>query len=251
MAEVMEQLLGLSHRIGLAGNLAILGEGNTSAKTGTDRFIVKASGSSLATLTAEQVTECSIPKLMEVIDAPGDKYSDVEVDGKLMEARLSPAARKPSVEAYFHAYLLTLPGIEFVAHCHPDAVNGIMCSPLAEKFARQRQCPDEVVCCGGESLYVPYVDPGLRLAQVLKQEVKEFVGRTGKLPKVILLGNHGVICPAASVNGAWAALAMTVKAAHIFATATALGGAKPLPAEDIARLDGRPDEHHRRAVLGI
>lgn len=251
MSEALSQLLSLSHQIGRAGDLAILGEGNTSARTGDDSMIVKASGSSLADLTAEQVTECRISTLLEAIDAPEGRFSDIEVDEKLMASRVSPTSRKPSVEAYFHAYLLTLPGVKFVAHCHSEAVNGILCSPLAQQFARQRQCPDEVVCCGGESLYVPYVDPGLRLARVLRTEVRALVQRTGRLPKVILLGNHGVICPAGSVNGAWAALAMCVKAARVFTAAVTLGGVRALPQEDIDRLEGRPDEHHRRAVLGI
>lgn len=249
MPEPLDSLLSLSHRIGQAGDLAILGEGNTSARTGDDTFVVKASGSSLATLAPDQVTECRTSTLMRAIEGP--EMPDKEVDELLLASRVSPNAKKPSVEAYFHAYLLTLPKVAFVAHCHPEAVNPILCSPHAVRFAAHRQCPDEIVCCGAESLYVPYIDPGLRLARALKTEVRSFVSRTGKLPKVILLGNHGVITPAGSANAAWAALAMICKAARIYRDAQILGGSKPLPPEDVARLDGRPDEDYRRAVLGL
>ncbi len=226
-----------------------MGEGNTSARTGDDTFLVKASGSSLGTLAADQLTECRLSTLLEVIDRP--ERSDREVDAMLLASRVDPSAKKPSVEAYFHAYLLTLPKVSFVAHCHPEAVNPILCSSHAERFATHRQCPDEIVCCGAESLYVPYIDPGLRLAVELKSAIRSFVGRTGKQPKVILLGNHGVIAPAGSANAAWAALAMICKAARIYRDAEILGGSKPLPPEDVARLDGRPDEDYRRAVLGL
>jgi rhamnose utilization protein RhaD (predicted bifunctional aldolase and dehydrogenase) len=251
MTNVLDQLLDLSHRIGTHGGLAILGEGNTSAKVDGDRMLVKASGFQLATLPAEGVTQCSISRLMAAVDGPA--VVDGRVDELLLESRLDLAAKKPSVEAYFHAYLLTLPGVQFVAHCHPNLVNAILCAPLEvrERFARQRQCPDEVVCCGAESLLLPYVDPGLTLARELREGVRGFVGRTGKPPKVILLGNHGIICPSSSVAGAWAALTMAVKAAEVFLGAMGLGGAVPLPAEDVARLDGRPDEAYRRAILGI
>jgi len=46
-------LLALFHELGREDRgLAILGEGNTSARLSTDAFLVKASGSNLATLPA-------------------------------------------------------------------------------------------------------------------------------------------------------------------------------------------------------
>ena len=48
-------LLDLSHELGVGHwKLAILGEGNTSAKLGHNTFLVKASGSNLATLRGHQ-----------------------------------------------------------------------------------------------------------------------------------------------------------------------------------------------------
>src|SRR5208283_2371092 len=105
--------------------LAILGDGNTSARVSQKTFLVKASGSSLGTLTKSDVVECRADVLLALLD---DKTtSDDQVDRKLMAARVDAAARKPSVEALFHAWLLTLPGVEFVGHAHAPAVNSILC----------------------------------------------------------------------------------------------------------------------------
>jgi rhamnose utilization protein RhaD (predicted bifunctional aldolase and dehydrogenase) len=100
--DVLNSLLALSHDLGREDrDLAILGEGNTSTRTGPDSFLVKASGSSLGTLTAAQVTACRIAPLVALLDHA--TFEDTAVDQALLDARIDPAARKPSVEAMFHA----------------------------------------------------------------------------------------------------------------------------------------------------
>ena len=55
----LNQLLDLSHQLVLEERkLAILGEGNTSTRVTDTTFLVKASGSNLATLDTESVAEC-------------------------------------------------------------------------------------------------------------------------------------------------------------------------------------------------
>ena len=88
----------------------------------------------------------------------------------MLAARLDSAAKKPSIEALFHAYLLTLPGVRCVGHVHAIAVNQILCSPRAREFAEKRACPDEIVMCGVESVFVPYAEPGLGLSQAIRRE---------------------------------------------------------------------------------
>ena len=53
------------------------------------------------------------------------KMTDAAVDEALLAARVDPTAKKPSVEAMFHAWLLTLPGVNFVGHTHPVAVKRV------------------------------------------------------------------------------------------------------------------------------
>src|SRR5437660_1179712 len=88
---------------------------------------------------------------------------------------------------------------------------------LSHEFGHrgQRQCPDEVVCCGPVSLLIAYVDPGLALAKKIRDELLSFQVQHGKLPRVILLENHGVITVGSSVQAVRAAMLMTVKAAEI------------------------------------
>jgi rhamnose utilization protein RhaD (predicted bifunctional aldolase and dehydrogenase) len=151
----------------------------------------------------------------------------------------------------FHAWLLTLPGVEFVGHTHPVAVNGLLCSPHGRTFARRRLFPDEIVCCDVASVYVPYTDPGLKLAQAIQQETNAFVRRHGRAPRVILLENHGLIALGPTPAAVLAATLMADKAARIFLGAVAAGGPRFLSAADVARISGRSDEHHRRRMLGL
>ena len=81
-----------------------------------------------------------------------DDLSDKEVDEGLFACRVDPAAKKPSVEALFHAYLLGLPEINFVGHTHPLHINQILCSPRAREFATKKLFPDDIVCCGPASV---------------------------------------------------------------------------------------------------
>ena len=58
----LKQLVELSRRIGTAPeSFAILGEGNTSTRSGEDTFWVKASGTSLSTAEKDSFTECRRP----------------------------------------------------------------------------------------------------------------------------------------------------------------------------------------------
>ncbi len=243
-------LLDLSRELGSPGlRMAILGEGNTSVRLGPETFAVKASGCSLGSLQADGLTECRFDRLLPLLDRDG--LADAEVDQALLDARVDPAARKPSVEALFHAWLLGLPGVEAVGHCHAIAVNQLLCSPRAEEFARRRTFPDEIVCCGSESVLVPYVDPGLALARAIRRETLALIGRTGRPPRLILLANHGVIAVGPSPGAVLASLQMAEKAAAIFAGAAALGGPAFLSPDQVERIAGRPDEHHRQRVLNL
>jgi rhamnose utilization protein RhaD (predicted bifunctional aldolase and dehydrogenase) len=248
--DAVQSLLDLSHALGGERlRLAILGEGNTSLRLDADTFVVKASGSSLSTLRPTELTACRFDRLLPLLEARGATNADV--DATLLAARVDEADRKPSIEALFHAYLLTLPGVACVGHVHAIAVNQILCSPRAREFAERRACPDEIVMCGVESVFVPYAEPGLELSRAIRREVVAFVRRTGRDPKVILLQNHGIIAVGASPKAVLGSLLMAEKAAEIFVGAAALGGPVFLTAAQCERIAGRPDEHYRQKVLGL
>jgi rhamnose utilization protein RhaD (predicted bifunctional aldolase and dehydrogenase) len=249
--EILKKMLTLSHDLGREDRkLAILGEGNTSARLSEKTFVVKASGSNLGSLSSAGVTECRFDGLLPLLDKK--KMSDTEIDDALFASRVNSDAKKPSVEAIFHAYLLTLPGVNFVGHTHPVSVNQLLCSKHARTFATRRTFPDEIVCCGVESVFVPYTDPGLKLAQTMRTAVKAFIKRVARPPRVILLENHGFIALGATPEAVLAATLMGAKAAEIFAGAAAVAG-RPrfLTAAQVARIAGRPDEHYRQKALGL
>jgi rhamnose utilization protein RhaD (predicted bifunctional aldolase and dehydrogenase) len=246
----LSDLLALSHELGREDRqLAILGEGNTSTRTGEGRFLVKASGSNLATLAATGVTECRADALLGLIEQPN--ATDADIEAALLASRTEPYARKPSVEAMFHAWLLGLPGINFVGHTHPVAVNALLCSARAQDFATRRLFPDEIVCCGSSSVLVPYTDPGAALARAIRDGVQRHRETTGLVPRVILLENHGLIALGATPAAVIAATLMAAKAAAITLGACAAGGPRYLSEAEVHRIANRSDEHYRQKMLGL
>ncbi len=243
-------LLELSHFLGQEErDLAILGEGNTSAKLDDETFLVKASGSCLETLGPDDVVACRFDALLPMLDQ--DDLTDQKIEDHLLACRVDTQSKKPSVETLFHAYLLTLPEINFVGHTHSIPVNQILCSPLAEQFATKKLFPDEIVCCGARSVFVPYTDPGLRLSQVIREKTVAFMDEFGAPPRVILLANHGLITLGKTPGAVKAAMLMAHKSAEIFAGAAAMGGPVFLSDEDVDRIANRIDEHYRQRALKL
>ena len=248
--DIKRELISLSRDLGAEPRrLAILGEGNTSARLSAETFIVKASGSSLGTLGDGDLTECRFDPLIRLFDSPD--VSDETVERVLAESRVDPNSKKPSTEAFFHAFLLTLPDISFVGHTHPVSVNRILCSPRAEDFAHRRLFPDEIVCCGPASVFVPYVDPGIHLARAIREKTQAFIELRSRTPKVVLLRNHGLIAFARTTAAVRATTYMADKAANIFTGATALGGPNFLSDQDVQRIDTRLDEAYRQKILKL
>jgi len=246
----LEDLLTLSHEIGREDRgMALLGEGNTSARESEDIYLVKASGSCLGTMGEEDAVACKMSLVLSMLDEDG--LTDNQVDDALLAARINANAKKPSVEAVFHAWALSLPGIKYVGHCHPIAINQILCSPRAREFAEHRMFADEIVCGGIASVYIPLTDPGLKLAQAIRREVGAFVRKHQRIPRVILMQNHGVIALGGTWQAVLAAVLMTEKAAKIFIGAAQLGGPLFLSDETIARIATRPDELYRQRILNV
>ena len=80
-----------------------------------------------------------------------------------------------------------------LTHCHAIAVNQILCSPRGREFATRHVIPEQIVCCGAEAVWIPYVDPGYALARHILEKVTSFKRQKGSQPKTILMQNHGII----------------------------------------------------------
>ena len=249
--DIVGQLVQMSRAIGAPEqDCAILGEGNTSARVDGKSFLVKASGASLCNAGPESFVQVSFSRVAQIL---ADRVTDdAAVTARLNDARTDPAAtRRPSVETTFHGILLSLPGVNFVGHCHPTAVNALLCSNAAPDIFRGRLFPDEIVCCGPEPVWVPYVDPGVPLALAIQEGVEAYRGRWGTPPRIILMQNHGLIAVGKSPGEVESATAMYVKTARILLGTYALGGPNFLSPENVNRIYTRPDEKSREKQIGV
>jgi rhamnose utilization protein RhaD (predicted bifunctional aldolase and dehydrogenase) len=246
---VAKQLLRLSHELGRPEHrLAILGEGNVSARVNDEAFLIKASGSNLQTLKRRELVEVRFENVLPLLDGTSD---DKRTQDALLAARTSRNGPIPSIETTFHAWLLRQDQVAFVGHTHPIEVNKILCSNRAVDFADHRVFPDEVVCCGPKSLLIDYVDPGTVLATAIRDAWLRFVAANGYSPRVILIKNHGLITVGARPESILTATLMAVKAAEIFVGAAAVGGPVFMPENEVQRIHSRTDEEVRRKRLSL
>lgn len=225
----------------------ILAEGNTSGKVDDESFYVKQTGAYLAESRPEIFVQIQSEQVLDMLECP--ELSDAEIKTRLSAARVNQNGPMPSIETLFHAYLLSLPNVNFVGHTHPIAVNKILCSNAAEEIINSRIFPDEIVCCGRRPVFIPYVDPGVTLAQSMKNAVREFTEQEGTNPKVILMQNHGLAALGSSAKEVEAITAMYVKTAKVLAGAYMLGGIHYLTDRNIDRIYTRPDEAYRQQKL--
>lgn len=224
---------------------ALLAEGNTSIALGDGRMLVKASGASMASASPEDFLVLGIDETLQLVDSPHGGDEDV----RALFDSAAVSHRRPSVEALLHAVCLGLPGVVAVGHTHPIPVNSLLCSVNASALTAGSLFPDQIVVLGVDQLLVPYVDPGLRLAQVVRSMLREHVLETGLAPKVIYLRNHGMFALGASEREVLQITEMAVKVARVLLGTMAAGGPVYLDAEQVARIDTRPDELLRRIAL--
>ena len=222
----LNSLVAMTRALGEPGrDYVIIGEGNTSMRVDAESFAVKASGQQMRDISGDGFVTLPFAPYVDWLNSP-DEPPDLTQAG---EAR-------PSIEASFHAMLLYECAVDFIGHTHPTAINQILCSPHAADFAARRRFPDEVVLCGPVSLLVPYADPGLPLALVMRERVRSFLDQQGEAPKMILLQNHGLIALGGSADEILNITAMAVKSARIYLGARALGGAVSLPEDEVRHL---------------
>ena len=248
--EILEELTTLSHFLGdPVRDLAILGEGNTSGRLDEDTFYVKASGQHLGTITPGGFCACVFSRILPLFNGPA--LSDVQVKQALLDCKADGDADiMPSVETFFHAYLLSLPNVNYIGHTHPTAVNAILCSKGAREAIRGRLFPDEIVCCGPAPCFVEYTDPGLVLSKQIKLRVEQHFEIYGEWPKTILMENHGLIAAGRSVKDVQTITSMYVKTARILLGTYAFGGPNFLTSDQVDRIHTRPDEHYRQKQIG-
>ncbi|MHB9133186.1 MAG: class II aldolase/adducin family protein [Armatimonadota bacterium] len=245
----LRQLVEMSRELGLPErDLAILGEGNTSALVDGDKFWVKASGSMLGTIDEGGFVLMDRDATAELLNA--EMHTDAEILAALMKVRVEEGEKRPSIEAMMHAYLLGLPGVTFVGHTHPASVNAIACSVHAEKLSRACLFPDQIVCCGPSPVFVPYSDPGLPLARLVRDRVHVWMETHQMAPRAIFMQNHGLFALGNSPQQVLSCTLMWEKTARVIIGAMACGGVNTLTPDQVNRIFTRPDEKYREKQIG-
>ena len=244
---ILEQLIWLSHELGREERqLAILGEGNTSAICADGTFWVKASGSQLGNISAQGFSQVQLGAVMELME--NETMDAQAVARALLDVLADSTHRRPSVETFLHALCLH-EGAKWVAHTHAVSVNQILCSRLGAEPFLQHLFPDGIVVCGRHPAVVPYVDPGFTLALVVRDELRRYQDAHGAAPKLLLMVNHGLVALGQTAQEALNITLMADKWAKIIVGTYALGGPNFLPDAQSARIDNRLDEHYRRQQL--
>jgi rhamnose utilization protein RhaD (predicted bifunctional aldolase and dehydrogenase) len=245
---ILGELVDLSRELGREERqLAILGEGNTSADCGDGTFWVKASGSRLGSIDASgfsRVRHSAVAALLAT-ESLGDPQATAGLHGALVDA----GGRQPSIETFMHALCLTEGGARWVGHTHPVSVNRILCSRLGAEPFSHHLFPDAIVVCGRTPAVVPYVDPGVALAGAVRGELRRHADRHGSAPKLLLLVNHGIVALGQTAREVLNIILMADKWARILGGTYALGGPRFLPDAEVERVDRRLDEDYRRRQL--
>lgn len=245
----VDDLLWLGHQIGRdPRGLVVLSEGSVSVRIDDNRFMVKSAAASLADLTQADLTECNTEEMIRILEMP--LLDAGAYERMIREAQINPASQPPASESPIHAWLHTVPGVNFVAHCQPEALLEILCSPAVSRFADHRMFPAEVTFLGTQVISIPYADPGTPLAREIRSKYQASQRRTlARPPRLILLQNYGVIAIGPDAKSVLATVLMAEKSARIFIGASRLGGPIFLPPQHVARLESRLDEGPRASAI--
>jgi rhamnose utilization protein RhaD (predicted bifunctional aldolase and dehydrogenase)/NAD(P)-dependent dehydrogenase (short-subunit alcohol dehydrogenase family) len=187
--KAIQDLIDISRYYGSDNRFVIAGGGNTSYKD-NEKLWVKASGSSLATITEDGFAVLDREKLSRMSDkfySPDAAEREEQVKNDLADATLTKGKR-PSVETSMHNII----DFSFVVHLHPTLVNGLMCAQDAEKTLFS--------LFGEKNVYIPYTDPGYVLFKKVEEKIKEYRAKFNEEPQVIWLQNHGIFVAADSIE---------------------------------------------------
>ena len=247
--QVLQQLIDMSHELGQPEyELAMLGEGNTSALLDDGSFFVKASGCTLANITESRIARLLRAPAEALLDC--DLPTDDAILTGLMSVAADDSGNRPSIESMMHAYLLGIPDIRFVGHTHPISVNGLLCSTRAEELVNTCLFPDQVVCCGFAPVFVPFMNPGLELARMVRERVNAWMDTYGIAPRAVMLQNHGMFAIGATAQQVVSCMRMWSKTARVMIGALSCGGINPLTPEQVQRIFTSPDEKFRAQIIG-
>ncbi len=182
MTDPIQELIAISRHFGTDASYVIAGGGNTSYKNASDIW-VKASGTSLATISADGFAVLSRSRLRDMYYKEYSKdpsQREAEVKADLYAACHPGITVRPSVETSLHEII----NYPYVVHTHPTLVNAVMCANRAEETI--------TALFGDTALFVPCTDPGYILFTRIRDLLTGWRSTHAADPSLIFLQNHGV-----------------------------------------------------------
>jgi NAD(P)-dependent dehydrogenase (short-subunit alcohol dehydrogenase family)/rhamnose utilization protein RhaD (predicted bifunctional aldolase and dehydrogenase) len=187
----LAQLIAISRAVGANPDYVQAGGGNTSVKSEDGRTMaIKASGTPLTAMTETAGwVELDTARVLSIFDRKD--LATLETNAREasvlqhMSSAVMSGGGRPSVESALHAMLGRV-----VIHTHPVAVNALNCGPglkALEEITRAGELPP---------LWVPYTDPGWRLATTIKSAAEDYEKKHHHLPDVLFMENHGLLVSA-------------------------------------------------------
>ncbi|MDP2309744.1 MAG: class II aldolase/adducin family protein [Pseudomonadota bacterium] len=142
------------------------------------------------------------------------------------EGKVIGGERKVFSEIALHlACYRARPDVGFVLHAHPPTATGW--AVAGETFFDPPFLAEPVVTLGESIPLVPYVAPGGSTA-----ELEGAIARCD----AVLLGNHGVLTVGRDAEQAFLRMELVEHLARIALVARQVGGARPIPREDVEKL---------------
>ncbi len=187
----LAQLIEISCAVGVRPEYVQAGGGNTSIKSADGKSMaIKSSGVPLSAMSASTGwVEVNVPAVLSIFDRTD--LATLETDAREAQvlqhfyAAVTGGSGRPSVETALHAILGKV-----VIHTHSVAANAVNCGPgvkALEEITRPGEAPP---------LWIPYTDPGWKLALTIKSASEDYRRTHGSMPTVIFMGNHGLLVAA-------------------------------------------------------
>jgi NAD(P)-dependent dehydrogenase (short-subunit alcohol dehydrogenase family)/rhamnose utilization protein RhaD (predicted bifunctional aldolase and dehydrogenase) len=191
----LAQLIEVSHVVGANREYVQAAGGNTSVKSPDGRTMaIKASGTALTLMSeTDGWVEMDVAAVLRVLDRADLAALPVkEREARVLEGLHAAAVGgrgRPSVETALHAMLGRV-----VVHTHAVAANALNCGPGVKALTEIRPA--------GElpPLWVPYTDPGWRLATAVRTAAEAYRQEHGSAPAVIFMENHGLLVAGADAS---------------------------------------------------
>jgi NAD(P)-dependent dehydrogenase (short-subunit alcohol dehydrogenase family)/rhamnose utilization protein RhaD (predicted bifunctional aldolase and dehydrogenase) len=193
--ESLAQLIEISRAVGANPDYVQAGGGNASVKSPDGRTMaIKASGTALTAMSeSDGWVELDVAAVLSILNRTDLATAQANAREARVVLHVTSSVvggrGRPSVESALHAMLGRV-----VIHTHPVAANALNCGPGAKALGEITP-PGEL-----PPLWMPYTDPGWRLATAIKSAAEAYEKKYARSPMVIFMESHGLLISASDAR---------------------------------------------------